>query len=374
MPTQLTPEQDKEARIFLARRAGERVITSDDDGVGVRRAHEMINLSEMSDRKFLEFLQCRDTLNNSLSLMDKDEYMEIPASARQYADNLAFEKVIEDNILNHKEDLDEWPDLTAQFVSNEIVKGLKTEGFTAKSGDGESVTVGKIRSEMTGILRDHNRTDTLEESIDKIKQSFSELGLSFIKPENHQAPVVEPEPEPEPEIQVKPEVAPPIKQEVPTPEQKDDLTFVAVPNNRVNNVIINTIVSTSLRATEDMPLNERSEHLATALAEIDVYYTADLAIIGNMPKDELIEESAANIFTPLEEVEFNSSLDDNDPTFRKMAVKLAAAMRDEQIMPAIDKTSPKANSLDLTFDLPKQAKKAEVESPTQITHMPRQRY
>ena len=149
MPTQLTPEQDKEARIFLARRAGERVITSDDDGVGVRRAHEMINLSEMSDRKFLEFLQCRDTLNNSLSLMDKDEYMEIPASARQYADNLAFEKVIEDNILNHKEDLDEWPDLTAQFVSNEIVKGLKTEGFTAKSGDGESVTVGKIRSEMT---------------------------------------------------------------------------------------------------------------------------------------------------------------------------------------------------------------------------------
>lgn len=370
MSTQLTAEQDLEARAFLARRAGERLITSSaKDGVGVRRAHETINLSAMSDRQFLEFLMCRDTLNNSLSLMDKDEYMAIPASARQYADNLAFEKVIESNILNHKEDLDSLPHLTAQFVSNEIIKDLKAQGFTAKQPDGDGVTVGQIRIELTDMFRDHNMSDTVEESVERIKQSFKDSGLSFIKPENHQ-PEIKPEPEPEPDFENKPW----IKQSatVDTPKN-DNESFAVIPNNKANNTAVNSLVAASLSHTAEMPLDKRSAHLAEALAGIDVYYTSDIGIISSLPKAELMEESAANILAPLEEVEFNSSLDDNDPTFKKMAAKLAKAMREEGISPAIDKLSPKIADLDMSVDVPIQAKKVE-ETPTQVTQMTRRRY
>ena len=381
MPTQLTAAQNHEARIFLARRAGERVLTSENNGVGVRRAHEMINLSAMTDRKFLEFLQCRDTLNNSLSLMDKNEYMAIPASARQYADNLAFEMVLESNILNHKEDLDSLPNLTAQFVANEIIKNLKANGFTANSNDGETVTVGKIRNEMIDIFRDHNLTDTIEESVDKIKQAFSEAGLSFIKPGNHQ-PELELEPEPELEPEDKPwakkVVIEPTTEPTVVNNNESDEQFVVVPNNKLNNMTINSLVTASLMHTAEMPLDKRSAHLAQALADINVYYTASLSILASLPKNELVEESAANILTPLEEVEFNSSLDDNDPTLRIMAVKLVKSMKKLGISHAIDRDSSIIAELDMTVDNPKQAPsqapKVEVEAASKVIHMPRKRY
>ena len=66
MPSQLTVEQNNEARLFLARRLGEKLTSSTSGSITVRRAHETINLSDMSDNEFLDYLHCRETVGRTI--------------------------------------------------------------------------------------------------------------------------------------------------------------------------------------------------------------------------------------------------------------------------------------------------------------------
>jgi len=379
MPTQLTAVQENEARIFIARRAGERLTSTNVGNIEVRRANESINLSAMSNKDFLDFLHCRDSLNRSLGIMPKEEYMEIPASARQYADNLAFDLIVEKEIINNKDDLDMVPNLTAQFVTNEIINSLKKSGFTARTSEGEQVTVGEIRAVLTNIFRDHNISDTVEETLETVKNKLSEAGLSFIKPENHLAPAPTPEPEPEPELAPDLELAselapePEVKMIVePTPLSGTD-PFITIPAGKKNNVILHSTIGASLSRTEFEPLNVRAMEIAKLLAESDIYMSSDVGILSSLPKDELIEESAANIISPLEEVEFNSTMNDNDPDQKMIAAKLLKAMKDQDIQPMIDKDSPHLSNFESQTNsvANKQIIKAEAPKPEVVRIAPK---
>jgi len=359
MPTQLTAEQATEARIFIARNAGERLIGTKVGGIEVRYAEKTINLSDMSNKEFLEYLHCRDTLNRSFGIMSKEKYEEIPASARQFADNLAFELIVEKHVLNNKADLDMIPHLAAPFITKEIIQSLKADGFTAKNNNNDDVvTVGDIRKVITDIFRDHNMTDDLEDTLVRVNEKIAESGISFIKPENHIVPKIEPEPEPKqqptpaPKVEVTQQATlsevvakppePDTKQEVesaePQPLSGDD-AFIVIPNTKKNNVIIHSAIAKSLKETEFQPLDIRSRKIADTLAQDDIFLSSDLDILVGLPKDELVEESAANIISPLEEVEFESTMDDGANSQRVVAAKLLKSMKLQDIHPMIDKDS-----------------------------------
>jgi hypothetical protein len=409
MPTQLTSEQNREAREYLARQAGESVVVGNAGKIEVLRPNEKINISEMPDKELLEFLQCRDTLNREFSVMSEDEYKAVPASVRQFADNVAFELIVEKHIINNKADLDMAPYLVAPFVTQSIIEGLKESGFTAKRASGETVTHGDIRAVMTDIFRDYNVSDTLDETVAAVKKQFSEAGLTFIMPENH----IEPEPEQEIKVEVKPEPMPEVKAEfklelptevkveakpelpdLPTsikvddePEVKAEVTnlkgevqltgntpFIVIPPSQQNNKVLNLAISGALKKTSLEPLDVRSKAIAETLAEFSVYMSSSTEILSTLPKNELVEESAANIMSPLEDVEFAATLSDKPLSDLVLASKLVKAIKEQDAQPTIDAESPNMY-LFTAEDAPKNKVKApDVEPEENVMHMKRKTY
>lgn len=410
MPTQLTSEQNREAREYLARQAGESVVVGNAGKIEVLRPNEKINISEMPDKELLEFLQCRDTLNREFSVMSEDEYKAVPASVRQFADNVAFELIVEKHVINNKADLDMAPYLVAPFVTQSIIEGLKESGFTARRASGETVTHGDIRAVMTDIFRDYNVSDTLDETVEAVKKQFSEAGLTFIMPENH----IEPEPEQEIKVEVKPEPMPEVKDEfkleLPTevkveakpellpdppasikfddePEVKAEVTnlkgevpltgdtpFIIIPPSQQNNKALNLAISGALKKTTLEPLDVRSKAIAETLAEFGVYMSSSIEILSTLPKNELVEESAANIMSPLEDVEFAATLSDKPLSDLVLASKLVKAIKEQDAQPIIDAESPTLYVF-TAEDAPKNKVKApDVEPEENVMHMKRKTY
>jgi hypothetical protein len=74
--------------------------------------------------------------------------------------------------------------------------------------------------------------------------------------------------------------------------------------------------------------------------------TTDKDILVNMTPKEMIEESAANIISPLEEVEY-LSFNSEQPEPMKVAVKLLSTLKKDEVMPVIDGKSQEMEYMNL---------------------------
>ena len=106
------------------------------------------------------------------------------------------------------------------------------------------------------------------------------------------------------------------------------------------------MIAHGLRGREDEPLNIKANAVAMALSEHNIFMTTDKDILVNMTPKEMIEESAANIISPLEEVEY-LSFNSEQPEPMKVAVKLLSTLKKDEVMPVIDGKSQEMEYMNL---------------------------